>query len=189
MQVNRFCIVIFSFWALSCGAQIVKVQTPFFKSVYDCQTLCPQQVTWIVRQSDIGLATREPSWKFTNFLLDTLGLATHADFTKSGYDRGHMCPAADRSHDLRAMRSTFELVNVAAQAPRLNRGPWKKTESFCRSAALLYDSVEVLTLPIFLDRDTVRVGMHRVAVPHAFVKAAWLPTTDSIIGVWFFFNK
>lgn len=100
-----------------------------------------------------------------------------------------MCPAADRSADLRAMRSTFELANVAPQAPRLNRGPWKKTESFCRSAALLYGAVEVLTLPIFLDRDTIRVGGHHVAVPHAFIKAAWLPATDSVIGVWFFFNK
>lgn len=188
-MLKRFTIIVFLTWALSCGAQIVKVQTPFFSSVYDCQTLCPQQVTWTVRQSDIGTVTREPSWKFTNTLLDTLGIATHADFTKSGYDRGHMCPAADRSHDLRAMRSTFELVNVAPQAPRLNRGPWKKTESFCRSAALLYGAVEVLTLPIFLDRDTIRVGSHHVAVPHAFVKAAWLPASDSIIGVWFFFNK
>lgn len=170
-------------------AQTVTVQTPQYRSVYNLQTLCPEQVSWTVSRSDIGTVTREPGWSFTNSLLDTLGIATHADFTKSGYDRGHMCPAADRSHDLRAMRSTFELVNVAAQAPRLNRGAWKRTESFCRSAALLYGEVEVVTLPVFLNRDTVRVGSHRVAVPHAFFKAAWLPANDSIIGVWFFFNR
>ena len=134
-------------------------------------------MSWVIHRSDIGLAKREPSWHFTNTLLDKLAVATHADFNKSGYDRGHMCPAADRSHDLRAMRSTFELVNVAPQAPRLNRGAWKRTESFCRSAALLYDSIQVLAMPVYLDRDTTHIGAHQLAVPHAFFKAAWIAGT------------
>lgn len=182
-------VILAAAWALLSGAQIVTLQTPQFRSVYNLETLCPQQVSWVVRQSDIGLATREPSWKFTNFLLDTLATVCHADFTKSGYDRGHMCPAADRSSDLRAMRSTFELVNVAPQVPSLNRGAWKRTESFCRSAALLYDSIQVLAMPVFLDRDTIHIGANHIAVPHAFFKAAWKAGTDEVIGVWFFFNS
>lgn len=100
-----------------------------------------------------------------------------------------MCPAQDRSADLRAMRSTFVLSNIAPQVPALNRGAWKKTENFCRSAALLYDTVQVVALPLFLDRDTTFIGSHRLAVPHAFIKAAWLPKNDSIIGIWMFWNK
>lgn len=176
-------------WALSLGAQTITLRTPQFLSVYDMQTLCPQQVTWVLHRSDIGMTKREPSWKFTNTLLGPMAVATHADFIKSGYDRGHMCPAADRSHDTRAMRATFELVNVAPQAPRLNRGAWKRTEALCRANALLYDSIQVLALPVYLDRDTIRIGANRIAVPHAFFKAAWIAGTDSIIGVWFFFNK
>lgn len=176
-------------WALSLGAQTITLRTPQFLSVYDMQTLCPQQVCWVLHRSDIGLNKREPSWRFTNTLLGPMAVATHADFTKSGYDRGHMCPAADRSANLRAMRTTFELANVAPQAPRLNRGAWKQTEAFCRSAALIYDSIQVLTLPVYLDRDTLRIGANQVAVPHAFFKAAWKAGTDEIIGVWFFFNK
>lgn len=176
-------------WVLSLGAQTITLRTPQFLSVYDMQTLCPQQVSWVLHRSDIGRNKREPSWKFTNTLLGPMAMATHADFIKSGYDRGHMCPAADRSHDPRAMRATFELVNVAPQAPRLNRGAWKRTEAFCRANALLYDSVQVLALPVYLDRDTTHIGTSRIAVPHAFFKAAWIAGTDSIIGVWFFFNK
>ena len=186
----RFAFVILTAaWALLSDAQVVTLQTPQFRSVYNLETLCPQQVSWVVHRSDIGQATREPSWKFTNSLLWPLTDVNHDDFSKSGYDRGHMCPAADRSYDHRAMRATFDLSNVAAQAPRLNRGAWKRTEAWCRSAAIQYGAVEVIILPVFLDRDTVRVGSHRVAVPHAFFKAAWLPATDSIIGVWFLFNK
>lgn len=187
---NRLFIALFLIsFAISGNTQIVTLRTTQFVSVYNLRTICPQQVSWVLHRADIGLTKREPSWRFTNTLLDTLAVATHADFTKSGYDRGHMCPAADRSHDLRAMRSTFELVNVAPQAPRLNRGAWKRTESFCRSAALLYDSVQVLAMPVYLDRDTTHIGVHQLAVPHAFFKAAWIAGTDSIIGVWFFFNK
>lgn len=183
------CVLLTAIGALSSGAQIVTIQTPQFRSVYNLETLCPQQVTWTIRQSDIGQSTREPSWKFVNTLLRPQDVISHADFNKSGYDRGHMCPAADRSSDRRDMRATFELANVAAQAPRLNRGVWKKTENFCRNAAYQYGDVEVISMPVFINRDTVRIGGHRVAVPHAFFKAAWLPATDSIIGVWFFFNK
>ncbi len=189
MKHRLFIAIFLISFAISGNSQIVTLRTTQFLSVYNLQTICPQQVSWTLHRSDIGNATREPSWRFTNTLLDTLAVATHADFNKSGYDRGHMCPAADRSHDLRAMRSTFELANVAPQAPRLNRGAWKRTESFCRTAALLYGTVEVITIPVFLDRDTIFIGAHQLAVPHGFFKAAWLPENDSIIGVWFFFNK
>lgn len=160
-----------------------------FYSVYDLQMLCPQQVEWTVTPSDLGDVNREPSWRFVQDLSHPLAIGTHDDYNNSGYDRGHMCPAADRSGDLLAMRSTFVISNIAPQAPSLNRGAWKKTEIMCRNAALLYDSVQVLAMPVFLNRDTVFIGRHRLGVPHAFLKVAWLPKNDSVIGLWWFWNK
>lgn len=174
---------------LSLYAQKVVINHDHFYSVYDLQTQCTQQVGWTVTPSDFGLARREPSWTFIQDVPHSLAKANHYDYSRSGYDRGHMCPALDRSADLRKMRSTFVLSNIAPQVPALNRGAWKKTESFCRNAALLYDTVQVVALPIFLNRDTTFIGSHRLAVPHAFIKAAWLPKNDSIIGLWFLWNK
>lgn len=174
---------------LSIHAQKVVINHDHFYSVYDLQMQCPLQVGWTVTPSDFGLARREPSWVFTQDVQHTLATGNHYDYRRTGYDRGHMCPALDRSADLRKMRSTFVLSNIAPQVPALNRGAWKKTESFCRSAALIYDSVQVIALPIFLNRDTMFLGSHRLAVPHAFIKAAWLPKNDSIIGLWWFWNK
>lgn len=174
---------------LSAFAQVVTIKKPHFYSVYNLQMQCPLQVGWTVTPSDLGEAKRDPSWVFTQDVHHPLATGNHYDYSHSGYDRGHMCPALDRSADLRMMRSTFVLSNIAPQVPALNRGAWKKTESFCRSAALLYDTVQVLALPIFLDRDTMFLGSHRLAVPHAFVKAAWLPRNDSIIGLWWFWNR
>lgn len=184
--VSIFLLIVLG---LSIHAQKVVINHGHFYSVYDLQTQCPQQVGWTVTPSDFGLARREPSWTFIQDVPHPLANGTHYDYSRSGYDRGHMCPALDRSADLRAMRSTFVLSNIAPQVPALNRGAWKKTENFCRYAALLYDSVQVVALPIFLNRDTTFIGSHRLAVPHAFIKAAWLPKNDSIIGLWFYWNK
>ena len=181
-----FLLTIFE---LSLYAQKVTINSGHFYSVYDVGLQCPQQVGWTVTPSDFGLARREPSWTFIQDVPHPLATANHNDYNRTGYDRGHMCPAQDRSRDLLAMRSTFVMSNIAPQAPSLNRGAWKKTENFCRSAAILYDSVQVIALPIFLNRDTLFLGNHQLAVPHAFIKAAWIPKNDSIIGLWFFWNR
>lgn len=184
--VSIFLLIVL---AQSLYAQKVTINSGHFYSVYDLQTQCPQQVGWTVTPSDLGNTNREPSWTFVQDVPHPLATGNHYDYSRTGYDRGHMCPAQDRSRDLLAMRSTFVMSNIAPQAPSLNRGPWKKTEILCRNAAILYDSVQVLAVPIFLNRDTTFLGSHRLAVPHAFFKVAWLPKNDSIIGTWFFFNK
>jgi endonuclease G len=43
-------------------------------------------------------------------------------------DRGHMCPAADRSCSKEDMDATFLMSNMVPQSPNLNRGPWEKLE-------------------------------------------------------------
>ena len=169
-------------------AQTTTIRKVEFTSVYDLNLLCPQQVMWTLRAHDLGDTTREPSWTCMNDINDGRARVRHHDFTHSGFDRGHLCPAQDRSRSLASMRPTFALSNVAAQAPALNRGEWKKTEVFCRHQALLFDSIEVVVVPLFLNRDTLRIGSHHVAVPHAFFKAAWVHGTDSVLGCWFFFN-
>lgn len=170
-------------------AQKVAFDYGHFYSVYDVQMNVPAQVEWVIKSSDLGPIKREPSWRFRTDSVYTAIKATHTDYTRSGYDRGHMCAAADRSRSRNAMRSTFVMSNVAPQTPWVNRGYWKATENFCRKAAERYDSVHVLAMPIFLHRDTTYIGTHRIAVPHAFMKCAWLPSNDSIIGVWFVFNQ
>lgn len=168
--------------------QRVTVIRDRYLSTYDVQLLCPTQVEWQVCLDDIGSARRSPSWRFIEDIAHPLAVACHDDFTSSGYHRGHLCPAADRSSSMEAMRSTFTMSNVAPQVPALNMGAWKATELAVRNAVLLGDTITVVTIPVFLARDTMRLGAHGIAVPHAFFKAAWCSGNDSIIGYWFFFN-
>lgn len=170
-------------------AQLYIVDGPCFRAAYDTHMNCPQQVLWTIHASDLGQVRREPSWRFTADIPRSLSLASHSDYNNSGYDRGHLCPALDRSAKRSDMRKTFNMSNVAPQIPAFNRGIWKSTENICRTAADHYDSVSVIVCPIFLNRDTAFIGKHRLAVPHAFFKACWISGTDSVLYSWFIFNK
>ena len=169
-------------------SQVVRIESPAYSSMYDIDTMCPRQVFWTLHAADMGKAKRMPGWKFLNDVSSAGKNVLHADYCHSGFDRGHLCPAKDRSKSAKLMRSTFAMSNCAPQMPALNRGAWKDTENSCRLAASIYDSVCVLVMPVFLDRDTLSIGEHGMRVPHAFFKAAWIAETDSVIYSWFFFN-
>lgn len=174
---------------LAISGQIYIHQSPAFRSFYDTRLQIPVQVDWVLQPNDMGRTKREPSWRFTPDLPASIMTASHKDYNRSGYDRGHMCPAADRSGSKSKMKSTFVLSNVCPQTPALNRGAWKITEDSCRKLAMLYDSIMIVACPVFLPADTVRIGTARIGVPHAFFKACWVAGSDSVISCWFMFNR
>ena len=54
------------------------------------------------------------------------------NYTKSGYDRGHLVPAEDFAYDNIRLKSTFYYINCIPQTPNLNRGQWKRYETEIR---------------------------------------------------------
>ena len=55
------------------------------------------------------------------------------DYTGSGYDRGHLCPAGDMKLNLTSMSETFYMSNMSPQNPSFNRGIWETLESRART--------------------------------------------------------
>ncbi len=101
------------------------------------------------------------------------GSAALADYTKSGYDRGHLAPAGDMTRSQEAMRESFYLSNMSPQNPSFNRGIWRSCESFVRDLAT--DSLYVVTGPIF--RDIIgAIGQNQVTVPGYYFKVAYSPS-------------
>jgi endonuclease G len=70
------------------------------------------------------------------------------DYQGSGYDRGHLCPAADMALNLTSMSETFFMSNMSPMAPSFNRGIWSKLEDWVRGAALSEGGVYVVTGPV-----------------------------------------
>ncbi|PKI85289.1 Nuc1p [Malassezia vespertilionis] len=80
--------------------------------------------------------------------------ATNADYFRSGYDRGHMVPAADVKSSQEAMNETFLLSNIAPQVGEgMNRDYWAHTEDFVRRLTAKFDDLYVFTLPLYLPRQ------------------------------------
>lgn len=57
----------------------------------------------------------------------------HADYTNTGFDRGHLCPSDDRDSTAEENKTTFILTNIVPQAPQLNRQSWLRLEDYCRN--------------------------------------------------------
>jgi endonuclease G len=95
--------------------------------------------------------------------------AVTGDYRKSGYDRGHMAPAADMRWDRRAMRESFYLSNVCPQNSNLNRGRWGDLEQDVRRWAKACGAVYVVCGPI-VGRQPLCIGTDQVAVPDSFFK-------------------
>lgn len=97
------------------------------------------------------------------------GSAHPTDYKKSGYDRGHLAPAADFSFDKQAMEESFYMSNMSPQTPELNRGIWKKLEEQSRDWAKDDEELFIVTGPIFSE-NMKRIGKNKVAVPTVYFK-------------------
>ena len=80
----------------------------------------PNWVAWeLTREETMGKTPRYD--KFSSDA-NVAGCAETYDYLYSGYDRGHMAPAADMKWSKDAMMESFYLTNICPQARELNRG-------------------------------------------------------------------
>lgn len=93
------------------------------------------------------------------------------DYRESGYDRGHLVPAADMARNLQSMSESFLLSNMAPQIPSFNRGIWKVLEDKVRTLTKDKKELYIITGTLFLDSSVQRtVGLNKVGVPSHFYK-------------------
>ena len=99
--------------------------------------------------------------------------ALPSDYSRSGYDRGHLAPAEDMKFSETTMRESFYMSNMSPQKPDFNRGVWKKLEKEVRRFAYNEGSVFVITGPI-LERGLKKIGRaNKVSVPRRFFKIVY----------------
>lgn len=103
------------------------------------------------------------------------GCPTHRDYSYSGYDRGHMCPAADQKWSQEAMNDCFVMANMCPQDHSLNAGAWNTLENKERQWAQRDSAIIIIAGPIYTEEDTQKIGDIGVRVPGAFFKAFLAP--------------
>jgi len=99
----------------------------------------------------------------------TTGSADWRNYKKSGYDKGHLCPAGDMEFDQKAYNDTFYTSNISPQDHDFNSGIWNRLEQKTRYWADKYNDIYVVTGGILKDSDK-KIGTEKVAVPKYFYK-------------------
>ncbi len=89
-------------------------------------------VAWRIAESDFGIAGRQDNFRPDPNLPKSFTRITPTDYTGSGFDRGHLCPSADRSSSPEANSQTFFMTNMVPQMPDLNREVWADFEAYSR---------------------------------------------------------
>lgn len=92
-----------------------------------------------------------------------------SDYKGSGYDRGHLSPAADNKFSPDAMKESFYLSNISPQPPSFNQRIWARFENLVRGWAMQMNGVWITTGPV-LEEGLPTIGAGRVSVPQYFYK-------------------
>ena len=71
------------------------------------------------------------------------------DYTKSGYDRGHMAPAADMKWSKQAMAESFYMSNICPQKPQPEPRRLEDLEEKSRQWAKKYGAVYIACGPVY----------------------------------------
>ena len=95
--------------------------------------------------------------------------ANWRNYKKSGYDKGHLCPAGDMEFDIKAYNDTFYTSNISPQDHNFNAGVWNRLEEKIRYWAIKYDGIYVVTGGV-LEASLKTIGKEKVLVPNYFYK-------------------
>ncbi len=119
----------------------------FFALSYNRDKAIPNWVAWRISPGELGDFPRPNPDPFRpdERIPKEWKRVTPSDYTGSGFDKGHLCPSADRSMSVEGMTATFLMSNMTPQTGDLNRGPWQKLEAYLRTLVTRGNDVYIIS--------------------------------------------
>ena len=151
-------------------AQVITLSNATYTTVYDVKKSCPILVYYLLQQNDFAVKRKRVTTYFQADSRLPKPRVKDADYRNSGYARGHLCPAADRTATKAMQKETFLMSNVAPMTTVLNSGIWSKYEARARDLATRFDSVTIHVGTLFLSADSSYLQSGRVQIPSHFFK-------------------
>jgi endonuclease G len=155
---------------------------------YDAKTRTPQWVAWELTKKETQ-GTEERSNDFQPDPDVKGAKVVTKDYSHSGYDRGHMAPAADMKWSKKAMKESFYMSNICPQDHNLNTSDWSELENKSRQWARRYGKVYIVCGPIYNGKRNEYIGDHRVKVPDAFFKVVLINEKKKQCAMGFYFEN
>lgn len=143
----------------------------------------PNYVSWILHSHETEGATSRSNKFWTDSELE--GCPETRDYSHSGYDRGHMCPAGEQKWSDEAMHHSFVMANICPQKHELNTGAWKTLEDKERVWAKRDSAIVIVAGPLYDTSDIETIGNNKVRVPSAFFKVLLAPYASPMRAIGF----
>ena len=142
----------------------------FFQVCYDHNLKTAKAVSYtlygdLVNETNIE---KRPSFKIDREVEKQYRASTK-DYTKSGYDRGHLANDASFDWSQESLNATYKLSNIIPQVRKVNRYTWIKAERYARFIATKLGEIQIINLVIYPKTPT-RIGNNQIAVPNGFYK-------------------
>lgn len=149
--------------------EIIFVKHTFYEIGFNTRYHLPAWTFYSLSKEHLSLANLERKGSFVNDPELNIPEAKSADYSASGYDKGHMVPCEDMSFSEQSMKKTFYYSNCAPQTTELNRGEWKVLEELVRNWGKEYGEVIVISGPVF-ENNLKTIGEDRIPIPNLFYK-------------------
>ncbi len=157
----------FNYLPKSTTNQIVKHK--YYSLSYNEQNEQPEWVAYVLSPNHIKYIDRKRPYFIKDKQVKTKS-ADYRNYKKSGYDKGHLCPAGDRRFSEEAFNETFLTSNISPQNHQFNAGIWNRLEQKTRYWAKKYGKLYVVTGGVLTDKNLERIGREKVTVPKRFYK-------------------
>ncbi|NBB19265.1 DNA/RNA non-specific endonuclease [Runella sp. CRIBMP] len=140
-----------------------------------------EQADWVAYKLTGDEASAYLSRDGNKFVPDPLvstGSAITSDYTRTGYDRGHLAPAGDFNINPSDKQETFYMSNISPQVPDFNRGIWNDLEQKFRQWAQRDGELYIVTGPVLKPGLPTIGNRNEIAVPEMYYKIALCLTDD-----------
>lgn len=135
------------------------IQRPQYAFGYNDATREPNWVAWNLTSGDVGGSGRSSSFFQDTNLPAGFYQVLPTDYSGSGYDRGHLCPSADRTVSRADNDVVFYMSNMMPQAPDNNQGVWASFETYCRTLADAGNEMLIIAGPSGFAGSTLASGV------------------------------
>ncbi len=143
---------------------------PYYKVCYDYKLMGAKAITYILDGEKVNKINikKRPSFH-TEKSLDRKYRVSPKSYTRSGYDRGHMANDASFDWSMDSLNSTYSMVNIVPQEPKVNRYHWTKVERYARLVARKLGTLSVINI-IQYTNSPKRLKKQNIAIPQGFYK-------------------
>jgi len=168
------------------ASQVVLLKYSAYDAGYSVEDVQPAWVGYRLNRNRVG-GSAERANKFQREPRLEGRDASDRDYVGSGFDKGHLVPAADMAWSVQSMKESFSYANVSPQLQGFNRGIWKRLESQVRdwAATLTVDDTVGLLVwsgPVLSEHSTLS-NVGRLRIPKAFYKVVYHPAEERVAAL------